>query len=299
LVGEKSDSSRKTRLVFYGDSERIAAIDLERVGPGGYRVRRQLVHWKPDLWMIIDSTSGDAQSRTTTVWTSSPKTQIREGRIPGSYEVLAEDSPVVLTKFILGSECMQIHRFHGSSSPFAGWVVVDGVPRPVSTIVTEQPANESWAATIWKVGKAQDSSTGFAGRPEMKRWGNAESWELSVPMQSGPLVLRRDSSQIVMEPSSEKTSSQLELTRAASFEDEAAPIHSAYQSMAEEYPRFRPFVDSRWKVTYALLLAFFFQEAFFALVKRLKAAYYPFLRVAALCGWVGVGGWLVLVYYNR
>ena len=45
-------------------------LELERIGSADYVARRQVIHWKPDFWVVLDSTSGRDQSYTRSTWTT-------------------------------------------------------------------------------------------------------------------------------------------------------------------------------------------------------------------------------------
>src|SRR4029079_12864911 len=51
---ESRASIRKARILASGRTGLFSAVDLERRGPGDYLARRQLLHLKPDTWVIVD-----------------------------------------------------------------------------------------------------------------------------------------------------------------------------------------------------------------------------------------------------
>ena len=171
LIDENADSVRNTKLKFHGWSEHLAVIDLERRGPREYVARRQVVHLKPNLWIVLDHTFGNEDQRTTTTWTTSYHVNLRKGERPGSYILETKDSNVKLTKFILTSEGAKISQFKGSFSPFAGWES----HKPASAIVIEQPANDSWAAAIWSMQNSFGPMLQFTEPPSMQYWEGPEN----------------------------------------------------------------------------------------------------------------------------
>src|SRR5256885_814986 len=85
LVNESVTSARNTSVLSYGWSRRLGMVDLERRGPGRYTARREVVHLKPDVWLIVDHASGDDKMRTTTTWTTAPDVILKKDTSAASY----------------------------------------------------------------------------------------------------------------------------------------------------------------------------------------------------------------------
>lgn len=295
LVDETYDTVRETRLVSSGWSEEIAVVDLERSGPNNYAARRQVVHLQPNVWAIIDSTSGGGKSRTTTTWTTSHKVDLRKGSFARSYILESKERTSSLTKFILSSGAITIQEFRGSVSPFAGWAVVNRIPTPAWSIVVTQPANDSWAATVWLLSKGTDP----AGTPSMVHWGNAEDWTLRVPLESGFVEISREGNGVLVSNDKHGGGGKVvRLSREVGHHPGFGQIRAAYASMARKYPRFRVLLKFRAKITYLLLVIFLLQEIFFGVLGRFVRKYYVLMRIVNVSGWAVVGIWLFLTYFR-
>jgi hypothetical protein len=297
LVNENTNSVRDTKLLSYGNSDYLNVIDLERKGPEEYIARRQVIHLKPNLWIIIDHTNGDNKTRTTTTWTASYKVKINEGKIPASYTLMGENNNVSLTTFIIASEKTKINRYRGSFTPFAGWEV----NKPADSIVIEQPANNSWSVAIWSLENAIGPALQFTEHPYMQKWEGPEAWEIVLPLKSDLLAIWRSGDNIyTKEGSGNVASKEIKLMKAPSIEENYAKIRAGYEDAASKYPRFHAhsgFMGYSWKITYLIIFIFIIQEVFFFIYKRVKGKHYAGLRVLSMLGWVGIlGVWLLFLY---
>ena len=143
-----------------------------------------------NLWLVLDNTSGSEKSHTSTTWTSASDVRWQQRQAAGAFRLessLAKDS---LDIFLLGSQDTEQRLLRGNSRPFAGWQVEHGVPVPASALVVEQPAKNSWAATIW-TWKRAGAAARFDGTPQMTQWTDASNWEMQLPGEVGAVALRR------------------------------------------------------------------------------------------------------------
>lgn len=294
MVNEPNNSKRQTRLMGYGWSDSLAVTDLERKGPQEYVARRQVVHLKPNLWIVLDHTFGNENQRTTTTWTTSYHVNLSKGERPGSYILETKDSNVKLTKFILTSEGAKISQFKGSFSPFAGWES----HKPASAIVIEQPANNSWAVAIWSIQDSVRPTLQFKGPPSMECWKSPEKWKIVLPFASGVMNIWRKDNRVFVNEDVRGSDSPKEiiLSEAPQLTNELADIHNGYENAARKYPRKRYSMARHSKATYFLLLVFLLQEVFFIIYRRMSKKYYTQLRTLNSLGWIFFGSWLYLVY---
>jgi len=184
LVNESPTSARTTSVVSHGWSPRIGMVDLERRGPGRYTARRQVVHLKPDVWLIVDHASGDDTMRTTTTWTTAPDVILKRDTSLASYVLEPRKSSLRLRTFVLGSPGTAIRELQGSRSPFAGWQVVAGTPKPAPAIVVEQPSQDSWSIVVWSLEDRQGDATRFIDHARVLRWRHSEDWSVELGARS-------------------------------------------------------------------------------------------------------------------
>ena len=293
-VGESPASLRSTRLVSIGNADHLSMIELERSGVGNYSARRQLIHWKPDLWVVLDNTSVPDRSRTTTTWTTASNVQWQQ-RAEGSFLLGDNRAAQRLDLFVLGSQGTEQKLFRGSTHPFAGWQVEGGTPVPASALVVEQPATDSWAATIWSWEKAGEEP-GPGGQPQMVGWTSATSWEIRLPTPAGRIVLSRQGKMLRLHPD-HGSDEVLELTAPPDVAAKIAELNRHFAATATHYHHFSDNIPRRLKVTYLLIGIFVLQQIFFVVYKRIHGPFMEGLRFLNLVAWVAGGVWLLGFYF--
>lgn len=301
LTNESAQSVRGTRLRSFGSSDRFAVIDLERQGPQAYRARRQVVHLKPNVWLVVDATKGDEASQTTTIWTTSHDVQLSKGAVSGAYDLKVQRSGATLKTFIFGSENTKIREVRGSFAPFAGWEVEGRFALPTDSIVVEQPAKDSWTVAIWSLENSVGPTLRFTGPPYMQSWENAERWRVALPVEAGLLGVRREGDRVVLDDGTagDDRTNGVTVMKPREPDDQVASIRAAYEETAKKFPPFRDFLEYRLKVTSLLTVILLLQEIFFYIYKRVFQKYYAELRRLNLLGWAGVGMWLFIVYFRQ
>jgi hypothetical protein len=300
LVGESGSSARETRLLSWGWSEPMAALDLQRKGPGNYAAERQVLRLAPDLWLVLDSTSGDTNSRTTTTWTSAYDAGIEDGKLRGSYVVHGANG-AALAAYLLGSKEMTAREFRGSRTPFGGWEMFKGVPQPAPAIVTEQPANGSWAATLWSspMDPAAVASY-FAQSPAMSQWKDSHEWTITIPHSKRIVSIRRAGDTIFFGSDlSSGRAAKLVLQGAADVTEQRRAILRAHEEALRRYPKFAEFVKYRVKVTYLLLTVLVLQGIFAIIYRQRGGRHLLVLWVLAMSAWVASGIYIYAVYLQR
>jgi heparinase II/III-like protein len=297
LVSEGSESVRSTSLLSYGRSDRVIAIDLERRGPGRYVARRQVVHVKPRVWLIVDHVSGQDTGKTTTIWTAPPDVRLKHDTASGSYVSEAPRTSSSLRTFVVGSPGTSVKEFKGSLVPFAGWHAPGDVPTAAPALVVEQPAKNSWTVVTWLLDDNPVGTRARLSEPRVSYWNGPRDWKTRVPLPSETLEVTRAADQIVIADLAKgRAVETLPLARAPDVSRHVALIHDSFTAAAKKYPAYANLHDRRVKVSWLLLIIFVSQEAFFLAVQRWGSRYYQRLRLLNVVGWVGVGLWLVLYF---
>ncbi|MGH8069438.1 MAG: heparinase II/III family protein [Candidatus Entotheonellia bacterium] len=297
LLSEDARSARKTSLRSFGWSDHLAMLDLERNGPQRARIRRQLVHLKPDLWLVVDHVFGDGKART--VWTTSHSVSLREGEVAGSYQLRAKDISSSLTAFVLGSEDTQVKTLRGSLRPFAGWEVVGSEPQPASALVIEQPAHDSWSVVVWSWDDGVTPPRQLERQPYMAAWKDAEHWKIALPIKPGLLEIQRENDKLSARESSDVGSDiALEITRAQDVTQGIGQVHNSYAMARDKYPRFRANFASRLKITKLLIVLFLLQEIVFFVYRKAVVKGYLVIRLCNVIGWVAISLWLNMVKFG-
>jgi len=300
LLDEEAHSSRRTSLRSFGWSDQVAVLDLERNGPQRVRIRRQLVHLKPGLWIIVDHFPAQGNARTT--WSTSHRVNLRPGEIEGSYQLSSEGNSSRMTAFILGSGATKVVPMQGNLKPFAGWEVVGAKPQPAPALVVEQSTRESWLVTVWSW---QDGVTpswhSLEQQPSMAVWNDAEHWRITLPSTLGVFDIERAGSQISAHYAvelGEDISLQLTEAQDQSIVPKFREIRHAYAIAKNKYSTYRENLASLLKMTKVLAVIFVLQETAFFIYRKTISKGSLILRSCNLIGWVGILLWLNIVRYG-
>jgi hypothetical protein len=305
LVKEPLDSIRSTRLVSSGSSGKLTALELERTEAENYVARRQVIQCKPDLWLVLDNTSGSEKSRTSTTWTSAPDVLWQQGQTAGAFRLTSPRVSDSLNMFFLGSENTQQSLLRGSYRPFAGWQIEHHRPTPASALVVEQPARNSWAATVW-TWERKGVTARFDSAPQMTHWADATHWEMQLPNAAGAFTLRREGNRLHLHSGRDDSGrgdsavhdEVLELTAPSpEISPALAELHNQFMASASRYPVFSVNSNKREKVTYLLLGIFLLQQIFFLAYKRMQGPHLEGLRFLNLVAWIVGGIWLTVFYF--
>ncbi|MBT8351103.1 MAG: heparinase II/III family protein, partial [Deltaproteobacteria bacterium] len=261
LVGESRSSIRNTVLKRYGFSQSLKAIDLERKGEDGYTVRRQIVQVDKNTWIIIDHASGKPADTSRVIWTPSFDLHVSPGGGPSEYILRSEKHKSILITYFLQSEDTKIKLVKGSYSPFAGWVTSN----PVSSIIIDQPADNSWTASVWIIENNDQWQIQLDQKPIMKRWKSQEDWEMQISNLSGILNIYRkfDKLRTIKIINGSETFKTLSLRKSTVPDGEKNIIKIAYDHAGKKYPRKRFYIDRHIRVSQIVLVLFILQEAFF------------------------------------
>ena len=166
---------------------------------------------------------------------------------------------------------------------------------PASALVIEQPAQSSWAATVWSWQKAGDDA-GLDGRPQMTAWTDAVNWEMRLPAAAGGIALRRQGNMLRVHPD-RGGDTALELRAPPDVNPQLAELDREFAASASRYPRFFENTAKRLKATYLLIGIFVLQLLFFVVYKRIQGPRLESLRLLNLIAWIAGGIWLVGFYF--
>jgi hypothetical protein len=291
-------SDRETGLPAYGHNEYLSAVDLLRTGPGTVEIRRQVIKIKNKLWIIVDYTRANEDEHVATVWTADHKLQATEGLTPRSFvlNTMDEDSQKYLVAWFLSSNKSKITRFRGNRDPYLGWQAVDFKAVPTTSIYLEQPADNSWAVTIWSLRDSNENAAYNTESPAVEQWNGPKQWTISIPDISDRIKIKREADKIIVDDPESRGEIELLLEKAPSVSGERAAIRAAYDKSADKYPFFHSAIAVRTKITKLLLLVFVFQEIFFFAYRRYKKRFYISLRALNCLCWIIGGVWLLTLY---
>jgi hypothetical protein len=294
LVGESPTAPRTTKLLASGSSGDLTALELERTGIDNYVARRQVIHYKPNFWLVLDNTSGPEKSRTSTTWTSGPDVIWRQQQTTGAFRLESPHDNNRLNLFFLASPETEQRLLHGSSTPFAGWQVEHSEAVPAFALRVEQPANHTWSATVWTWDKGSASEK-IDGVPQMMRWVDATNWQMRLPGETDSAILRREGNMLRIS-SDHGAGAELELTTPADVSPAYTQVIHQFEIAEQRYPVFSANPVRRKKVTYVLLGVFLLQQIFFLAYRRLRGPRLYTLKWLNVVVWIVGGIWLVSFY---
>jgi hypothetical protein len=290
LAGESAASDRKVEVLGSAAAPGLAALDLERTGPGGYRARRQIIQVEPGTWIVIDATHGALPDGNQTVWTLSPDVELATSA-PGSYD-LRGPAGTVARLAIAGSPGTAMGTASGSLAPFAGWHVRDGRPQPAPAIRVDQPDADAWLALVLTAGEGS-TTTASDGAPGLSGLEDPESWTVTIPTAAGDLSVSRSGRDVsVTRPGG--TSDTIALVARPQSQTESA-ARAAFQATAARYPVFRDLAARRQAASLAILALVLVQELILLLARRRRPRTYTPLRVLGMVGWSALAAVLGLV----
>jgi len=300
LMAEQCGTKRKSSLAGSLSSSELFAGEIERVGPGGLKIRRLLVHVQPSVWVIADYCTGAPPSNLQTVWTTAPNVKLEASAAPGGYVLSTDTKGGRLRSYFLGPPAMRAKNIRGSHDPFAGWISLDRRPLATNSIVTEQPAEGAWAVTVWAYDAHEDDKS-EAYPPAKVEWRNSHVWKVRVALKGGSQFISREGDRITIDgvPGAFRQQNSLSDTLhapSAYVASQIADLNANYESEALRHPRFRDLYIYRIRASTLGLAILLSQSLFFAIYRYLGGRYLFNLRIFALIGWVGLCIW-VRIYY--
>ncbi|NRF66518.1 heparinase II/III family protein [Aquincola sp. S2] len=288
-VGEPAVSKRESKLVAAASAAGVSFVDMQRDGPDGLQVRRQVLRLaERDLWLVLDATRG-ATGATATHWTFAP--DLLAGRQDERrFRLVARGGERALTLSIDGPDSLRTEVLRGSREPFGGWVVDDREPVAAPTIAVRQSAASAWALAGFAL-SAADAPTPPTAR--MLKWTDAEHWTMAVDAASGRSELTRDGLRLTL-----GNGTALALAATPSQAPARQAVLSALAEAERGYPRFAERVHFRFRWTRWIVAAWVVQELLAFAVRRWRPRWVTPLRIFSIAAWIAAGVWLGFVYFE-
>lgn len=290
LTDEPAGSDRVARVLVHGTLGTTSVVEVARDGPGPYHVRRQVVHVRPDAWLIIDTVTGAPGRTSVTRWATGRGIAVDEGKTKGPRVLRTQAGPARLFVSYFGSPGMTVRMVPNAlgpslgSGPDAGATTVPGVE-------VTQPADDSWTATAWLFD--EDGTVTPEVQPTMTTWRGPEHWSALLPGRRMLLrISRQGDSVTVVSSGGLRETVALERVDAAPQRQE---ILRAFRRTAEKYPRFPLRLRYRLWSTYALVGALLAQEVSLVAIGRRAGRVHGPLRLLTLPLWVAGGIVLAVV----
>lgn len=296
LAGEPYHSERRSELLGHAAAQGLRIIDLRRSGPGDFRVRRQLIHVEPDLWLSIDAFGGAPGQSARILWTTDHDIAITTGTDPTRFSLIPQASSARLKVHFLGAPDVAPRLLRGQTRPFAGWVEIGFRPKPADALLVELPARDSWVANVSLL---TDAGAPPVDGPVAKRWRGPESWHFEVPTGTQTLSIRRQGDRLrlaLLDSPEAGIEIPLEAPEADSvWRRQSKQDHA--RAAARYGPPFKDVLPYRTRMSLWLGILLGLQLAgLWALGRYASRVQAPAGMVASLV-WIGIGGWLHLSYF--
>jgi Heparinase II/III-like protein/Heparinase II/III N-terminus len=295
LVGEPSESSRETYLRYHGRKDHLTVIDIERVGPGSYRARRQVIRIRDNIWVVVDSSRGVERRRTRTVWNTTPGVQLIKSGVKGTYKLVDPSSGRWMHVYINGSPGTEQIGIRGSRRPFGGWSVVNGTVEPAPGIVVERPVDGLWTLSLWSFGDEPNTELEITAPPRMSRWFGVEDWEMILPNRDGQLTLRRFHDRFDVSSATSESLWSLDSQLGPDVKQAKINIHAAFASSAAKYRVADMSGNYRGKVTVLLIGLLGLSMGASFLCRRYRPVWKSIVTFVLAAGWLLVSYYFVFV----
>lgn len=297
LFGESKHSERTSRVRGQGQGDGISFLDIERIGPQRYSVRRQIARLtNDDLWVVLDHSLDSAAQTTSTNWTFYPDLLVTPLAGKGLYRVSAPNSATGMLCSFSGSEGFGLELTAGSTTPFAGWVVLGRTPTRATAIAVRQPSRSSWSLATFALVDARQAMISSHGA-RVSEWIDADHWTVVLSGVSGEVRLTRTGNRLATHRPGSGSDAAIDLVARDAPEVDVQAMRGAFRLASETYQKFPELVSYRIKVSYVLLAALTGQELLMFFLRRKSARTERSLRVAAWIGWSIGGLWLSQVYF--
>lgn len=292
LVNESAKSPRECRLRGSVANAFAAVIDAERLGPGAFSTRRQLVHVAPDVWLIVDWFHRSNEVGTRTAWGVDHDIEVHAGDDANSFVLTRPATDVRMTTQFVTDPSTTPRIVRGCKDPFAGWLEVDYTPRQTQAILIEQPAEANWAINASIICREDFNSSSEC--VVMSHGATPDRWRVNLPTPRGDLEIHRVDDRFEIRQSELGSPVELRLNKGRQTAARLGNL-AAYAEGLQKYGRgYRDAISYRLRMTKVLALTLVAQELLLLLLPALVAAkkIRAPLSAAAVVFWVFAGIWL-------
>lgn len=295
LVGESAKSIRRSFIKFTGITENSSFIDLERIGLEDIKVRRQIIQYNKNLWIVIDGIFGNEKDQFRTIWTTSPNIGLRYLKDKKIFVLEPAKSPWYLKKKIITPKGSKIKILKGSIEPFCGWVL----DKPSAAILIEQPVKSAWIVSIWSLEKRDNTIINYLKDAVIENFSSIEDWKINIYFKNETMQVWRNDKRIILKNiNNREIYDKINLMKHQSNVKEKQKIATAFNAAAEKYPRKKFYFSKLRKATLLIIICFLLHclaYLTFSIVGRLKNNL-SILRILAFVSWVSIFFWLNFVY---
>lgn len=293
LVGERWDGTRTSITVLRGmaTSPSVEVADLERTRPDGVKIRRQLVYFRPNRWVVLDTAEAPPAATIETAWTFDPHLTATISSDLVVLRLTAGTAPVARIR-LSGCQGGKAQLLRGSHTPFVGWTAAYGYIQESYALLRRCPAQTPALFVL----------TAPPHPPEPAeldlRFDAPDRWKL---ISGGHILLDRNGDTVYPHPGLCGADCRpLRLLADSSSDRARESVQHAYRRLAEIHSRFNDsWLPYRVKATKAIAAALLGQLAVLSLppARRLLAAR-PLVLTLPILFWLFLAGWLHFQYFR-
>lgn len=236
--GEGSEATRLSLLLGYGSEQSIDFLDVERIGPGGFSARRQLVWLEDSILIVLDRVIAPRDHKVNSYWHTAPGLESKELSEDNAWQFIDTYSGKTSNVSIKGDPRLDVSLVSGSKSPFNGWAYSGAYhreePQLVPTLVLEHPGPEAHFLTVWSI---DGGSNSFVHSPTFTNGESAENWSATFAIGQREISVKRAVEEVVIVDHQPDSDSQyvLHVTPGPEITDQQEQYASKWNALEKKY----------------------------------------------------------------
>lgn len=292
LRGEPATSRRTSTLLAYGAAGDSGVIDVARTIEGGPRLRRQVVRIDDRRWLVLDSTQGEIGVPVDRLWTLAPHSEVQRHGARG-YAARDPRSGWTLVLDFIGQAPPEVRRLQGTLEPYGGWAVVGSQPLPAPALEVAQSPSRRWVATLLTLAEPGQP---LPRETAMLHFGAEEAWRLVLDGGGRAFAgVERAGSRLLVHGEG-GAHNEVVLSKAPDKPlADRASVQQALAATLREYPKFRPLVPYRLRLSQAVAaaaVAGIVLALLLAISRRRLPRALPLACLAGLLFWAALAAWI-------
>jgi len=287
---EALDPARSSRLQATAVAGPVSLVDLERAGPAGARMRRQVLSLGGQHWIVLDFGNGpDAWGGLETLWTFPPDLALN-AQSDDRFQVVSPAGEVMQVSFRAGPGApLRVQPLKGRLDPFAGWVATTQAVVPAPSLRV-QSGLRTWVATVFSLDRGAVLVSLSVDTQDRWQLGVGD-WQVERTDATLRVVRAGGQQALSMVPGPDVRAAQQQVT-------------ASLQATVREFPKYRDLDLYRWRVAQFLLPAWLVQLAARGVLYGVRQpgwlrAWRRAFDVAAITAWLALAWWLHAVYFTR
>ena len=285
-VNEPAGSPRQARLRGAGNDGPLRVADIEVCRRSGMCVRRHMVQLSAEQLIIVDEIS-NSDGVQETLWTTDPRLTLRQiGKL--NFASTTTETGQELHIAFAGNVDPEVALLRGSMTPFAGWVVSRGLPRPADAIRVTPRGADVATATLIQVTQSSDvlSIRSFSRK-------DGEDWQVALTHSQGDVIVERKGRNVSVTKHSEISS--VTLGDLPDIAERQAALRSSMKNALYRYPPWRDLSAYHFRLLVMIALLWLVTEVgIIALRNTIRQ--HAWLQLAPLAGWIALASWIHFWY---